>query len=198
MKLADQIQTAEAKLTNLQRACEDAEAERDKAEKSYAAHRTPELFIARSVATDIAADAALAVTEQAQAIERLREQQRVEARQSLTEKLNSELASVLKDFDAAGAQLVAAVEAWDAATSRLAQQHHARFDAQQQGALVPPVSLQRLVGALNDRFGTIRGAYAAQQNTTNAVANLHDQGNDAVVIFTFTRPAGHVARPLRT
>lgn len=195
--LERQITAAEAKLATLQTTAEDARAEAARASKAYEAHRDAKLFVARQVATDVAADAEQAMTEQLSTLDQLREQQRSQSRQALTKQLEQDLASVLSAFDAAERAIVASVALWDAAIEGLAAHHYSRVAAQQQGAHVQPVSLARIIGGINDHLASLRGEYAAQQNTRNASVRFHNQGNDASVIFEFVRPAGNVPLPIR-
>jgi len=153
MQIAEQIQAAEAKLAKLQRACEDAEAERNKSELAYAAHRDPELFVAKQVAADLAADAALAVTGQARAIEQLREQLRAEQHASLVVEAETARAAALARFDAAADQLIAAAQAFDGAISQLAGYHKTQLRC---GG--PSVSLAQICSNIQARFGAIRDA----------------------------------------
>lgn len=188
--IAQRIETARAMLAKLQVAADDAEAEAKRWQTTFERDPTEQAALAKEVAKQRAVNASVAAVTHERELDVLIDQQRHQARAVLAAECNDSMARVLAEFKAAEDQIAAGIAAYASAVTKLGAQHGQRVAAQQAGATLSPVSLERsIVASTHNRFEPLRAPYAPGQLTRNAFARFVAAGPDTRVVFEFVIPA---------
>lgn len=192
---SDTIEVAEAKLTSLRSALEDANAEREKVAKAYEAHREPKSYVALQVATDVAADAASAVTAQETVLRRLVHERNSAEQERLRDEAVTAHAAILASCDEATDALIAAVQNFDAVLGKLAA--YAQAEMHMRGAQTP--SLTRICERASSRFDGVlrpRGEYTDRSTVDARISFESAYGSQHRVRLVFVRSAMSVPTTL--
>lgn len=196
--LDQQIDSARAKLAELQGVAEDAEAEAARWATTFQRDPSEEAFSRKAVTAQQAKNArAAAVAFERETLEALLNQKRQSERDAIGRALKAREDAVRARFADAVGQLAGSLRELDGAIADLTELHGPRLDAQRAGVPLFPLSLADIISELSGRLSEFDGRTAHELQHTGASIKFDRFSPTPTVIIHVQRPAVSVPTPLR-